>query len=70
MHDYPGERVLLVAHGVVAKVIRALTRASFDDFFEWQLYNGGRLVVKLDSAGSATDILQYHRPTGQDELRY
>ncbi|MFR9704490.1 histidine phosphatase family protein [Aeromonas sanarellii] len=67
VHDYPGERVLLVAHGVVAKVIRALTRAGFDDFFEWQLHNGGRLVVKLDSDQPP---IFYHRPTGQDELRY
>ena len=40
-----GERVLLVAHGVVAKVIRAVTSAGFDDFFDWQLANGGMLTV-------------------------
>lgn len=40
-----GERVLLVAHGVVAKVIRAVTGAGFDDFFDWQLANGGMLTV-------------------------
>jgi probable phosphoglycerate mutase len=45
-----GERVLLVAHGVVAKVIRAVTIAGFDDFFEWQLSNGGMLSVRLSSA--------------------
>lgn len=60
-HEHEGERVLLVAHGVVAKVIRALTGAGFADFFEWQLHNGGRLVVKLDPARPYC-----HRPTGQD----
>jgi probable phosphoglycerate mutase len=44
-----GERVLLVAHGVVAKVIRALTTAGFDDFFVWQLPNGGMLAVRPSS---------------------
>ncbi|MFM5705538.1 histidine phosphatase family protein [Aeromonas veronii] len=45
-----GERILLVAHGVVAKVIRAVTIAGFDDFFEWQLPNGGMLSVRLSLA--------------------
>ena len=42
-----------MAHGVVAKVIRALTVAGFDDFFEWQLANGAVLEVPLacDNAG-------------------
>ena len=60
-HEHEGERALLVAHGVVAKVIRALTGAGFADFFEWQLHNGGRLAVKLDPARPYC-----HRPTGQD----
>lgn len=37
----------LVAHGVVVKVIRVLTVARFDDFFEWQLANGAVLEVSL-----------------------
>lgn len=49
-HEYEGKRVLLLAHGVVAKVIRALTGAGFADFFEWQLHNGGSLVVNVDPA--------------------
>lgn len=57
-----GERVLLVAHGVVAKVIRALTTAGFDDFFEWQLPNGGMLAVNL---GSSISPLRFNRPVGQ-----
>lgn len=58
-----GERVLLVAHGVVAKVIRALTSSGFADFFEWQLHNGGRLVVNIPQAQSP---IRFHRPAGQD----
>ncbi|MFQ1744275.1 histidine phosphatase family protein [Aeromonas veronii] len=57
-----GERILLVAHGVVAKVIRALTTAGFDDLFAWQLPNGGMLVVNLDSSISP---LRFNRPVGQ-----
>ncbi len=57
-----GERILLVAHGVVAKVIRALTTAGFDDFFAWQLPNGGMLVVNIDSFISP---LRFKRPVGQ-----
>ncbi|MFC5707138.1 histidine phosphatase family protein [Aeromonas eucrenophila] len=62
-HEHEGERVLLVAHGVVAKVIRALTCAGFADFFEWQLHNGGRLVVNLASVPSP---IRFSRPDGQD----
>ncbi len=58
-----GERVLLVAHGVVAKVIRAVTTKGFADFFEWQLHNGGRLVVNIPGAQSP---IRFHRPAGQD----
>ncbi len=38
----------LVAHGVVAKVIRALVRNDFSDFFDWQLRNGEVLILKAD----------------------
>ena len=57
-----GERILLVAHGVVAKVIRAVTIAGFDDFFEWQLPNGGMLAVNF---GSSISPLRFNRPVGQ-----
>lgn len=63
VHRHGGERVLLVAHGVVAKVIRALTGAGFADFFSWQLHNGGRLVVRLDPARPP---VYCHRPVGQE----
>ena len=38
--NYQGKVVVLVAHGFVAKVARAISRADFQDFFEWQLANG------------------------------
>lgn len=57
-----GERILLVAHGVVAKVSRAVTIAGFDDFFEWQLPNSGMLAVNL---GSSISPLRFNRPVGQ-----
>ncbi|MCR3965193.1 histidine phosphatase family protein [Aeromonas veronii] len=55
-----GERILLVAHGVVAKVIRAVSIAGFDDFFEWQLPNGGMLSVRLSLADGSP--LRFSRP--------
>jgi probable phosphoglycerate mutase len=58
-----GERVLLVAHGVVAKVIRALTTTGFSDFFDWQLPNGGCLVVAKASNGP---LIRFSRPRLQD----
>ena len=45
--QHKGQTVVLVAHGFVAKVIRAVNHAGFDDFFEWQLENG--TVLKLES---------------------
>lgn len=55
-----GEQVLQVAHGVVAKVIRAVTIAGFDDFFEWQSPNGGMLSVRLSLADGGP--LRFSRP--------
>jgi len=37
---HAGMVVVLVAHGFVAKVARAINLARFQDFFEWQLPNG------------------------------
>ncbi|MGL6369093.1 histidine phosphatase family protein [Aeromonas hydrophila] len=56
------ERVLLVAHGVVAKVIRALTVAGFDDFFEWQLANGAVLEVQLACGDTGGPLRFFARP--------
>ena len=47
-------------HGVVAKVIRAVTIAGFDDFFDWQLPNGGMLSVRLSLADGGP--LRFSRP--------
>jgi len=44
---YQGKVVVLVAHGFVAKVARAVTEAGFDDFFEWQLANGAVCELAL-----------------------
>ncbi|MGL6624757.1 histidine phosphatase family protein [Aeromonas jandaei] len=57
-----GERVLLVAHGVVAKVIRAVTSAGFDDFFDWQLANGGMLTVHFPVPLTPDKPLPFCRP--------
>jgi probable phosphoglycerate mutase len=43
---YPSKTVLLVAHGFVAKVIRALAKGDFSDFYDWQLSNGKMLVAE------------------------
>ncbi|RQM71019.1 histidine phosphatase family protein [Aeromonas jandaei] len=56
------ERVLLVAHGVVAKVIRAVTSAGFDDFFDWQLANGGMLTVHFPVPLTPDKPLPFCRP--------
>lgn len=44
--------VLLVAHGFVAKVLRALSGAGLADFHEWQLKNGQSLVLQIDTAAA------------------
>jgi len=44
---HPGKVVVLVAHGFVAKTIRALARQDFSDFFDWQLGNGELLELRL-----------------------
>lgn len=62
------ERVLLVAHGVVAKVIRALTVAGFDDFFEWQLANGALLEVSLACGTAGRPMGFFARPGSEHGL--
>ncbi|EJM62026.1 fructose-2,6-bisphosphatase [Pseudomonas sp. GM50] len=42
---YPSKNVLLVAHGFVAKTIRALAKSDFSDFYDWQLSNGSMLAL-------------------------
>ncbi len=43
---YPSKTVLLVAHGFVAKVARALAKGDFSDFYDWQLSNGNMLFLQ------------------------
>lgn len=43
---YSSKRILLVAHGFVAKTIRALARGDFSDFYTWQLSNGNMLALE------------------------
>lgn len=50
-HDQ--EIVVLVAHGFVAKTIRALVRSDFSDFFDWQLRNGEVLELKVEAVSVA-----------------
>jgi len=47
-HQHPHATVLLIAHGFVAKVVRALATNDTSDFFGWQLANGS--VLALDFA--------------------
>ncbi len=44
--SYSSKRILLVAHGFVAKTIRALARSDFSDFYHWQLANGSMLALE------------------------
>jgi probable phosphoglycerate mutase len=50
--SYEGKVVALVAHGFVAKVVRAITEARFDDFFNWQLANGAVCELALTAKPS------------------
>lgn len=51
------QEVLLVAHGFVAKIARALVRQDFSDFFDWQLGNGHWLMLE-----NVERIQQYELP--------
>ena len=45
--SFPDGVVTLVAHGFVAKTIRALCVVGFADFFQWQLQNGEILEIDV-----------------------
>lgn len=53
--QHKDQTVVLVAHGFVAKVIRAVNQAGFDDFFDWQLGNGAVLELCISGARLPTD---------------
>ncbi|MHC8286755.1 histidine phosphatase family protein [Pseudomonas sp. XS1P51] len=60
---YPSKTVLLVAHGFVAKTIRALAKDDFSDFYDWQLSNGNMLVLEnCEIPTLDTDILRISLP--------
>lgn len=44
--DYQDKTLVLVAHGFVAKTVRALVRDDFSDYFDWQLSNGQVLELE------------------------
>lgn len=54
--QFSEKTVVLVAHGFVAKVIRGLASPGKQDFFEWQLPNGGVLEVSLDLSREQTTL--------------
>jgi len=53
--QHKDQTVVLVAHGFVAKVIRAVNHVGFDDFFDWQLGNGAVLELCISGARLPTD---------------
>lgn len=56
---YPSQAVLLVAHGFLAKTIRALAKGDFSDFYDWQLANGQLLALEnLQIPVRDTDVLR------------
>lgn len=60
---YPSKNVLLVAHGFVAKTIRALAQGDFSDFYDWQLSNGSLLTLEnLKIPPVDTDTLRASLP--------
>lgn len=47
LRQYPDGMVLLVAHGFVAKVVRALAGAGLQGFHEWSLGNADSLTLEI-----------------------
>jgi probable phosphoglycerate mutase len=52
--EHAGETVVVVAHGFIAKTIRALARQDFSDFYQWQLGNGSVLTLESVQAPAAS----------------
>lgn len=62
--NYTSKTVLLVAHGFVAKTIRALAKGNFSDFYDWQLSNGNMLVLEnFEIPTLDADVLRGSLPT-------
>lgn len=63
---YQSKRVLLVAHGFVAKTIRALAKNDFSDFYNWQLTNGSMLALESFELPTADlETLRASLPSGR-----
>ncbi|KGG99813.1 hypothetical protein P368_19425 [Comamonas thiooxydans] len=52
--NHKNHNVLLVAHGFVAKVSRALVLGFTSDFFDWQLGNGETLELQMPEQWTAS----------------
>ncbi|UCJ15286.1 histidine phosphatase family protein [Pseudomonas sp. MM211] len=64
LEHYADATVLLVAHGFVAKVIRAIARGDHHDLFDWQLDNAAicALQVSLPLASLEPALSTMERP--------
>lgn len=63
---YQSKRVLLVAHGFVAKTIRALAKNDFSDFYNWQLTNGSMLALEsFELPAADLETLRASLPSGR-----
>ncbi|HSH97487.1 MAG: histidine phosphatase family protein [Methylophilaceae bacterium] len=62
---HPYETVLLVAHGFVAKIVRALVQEDFTDLFDWQLKNGAvyELTVPSNWIFNQTRVDSFYLPS-------
>jgi probable phosphoglycerate mutase len=56
--NFGGRRVVLVAHGFVAKAVRAICLGRADDWFTWQLDNAAVLDVTIPRAPPSRDRLR------------
>lgn len=55
LHEmHSGKNVAIVAHGFIAKTIRALAKQDFSDFYQWQLANGSVLALENFQPPSAS----------------
>lgn len=55
---FEGRRVVLVAHGFVAKAVRAICLGRADDWFGWQLDNAAVLDVQIPAVPPPRDRLR------------
>jgi probable phosphoglycerate mutase len=58
--NHKDQSVLLVAHGFVAKVLRALVLGHSTDFFTWQLENGETLELQMPELWASDSTTTFH----------